>query len=156
MKNYFPLAISTFGACNAFMSGFANNPSKELQAYANQQLIQSYHYLLLTANFGSYVRNRPGFEKQFRALADKAWNNGIELIKHITKRGGVHDFRDRAGIAPLVVATALEVSETVSMAYALEQEKQLALTAHAIHQSYSKPTELNHYDPEVIFYLAKQ
>lgn len=130
--------------CNATYSGFESHV-KHIQAYANDQIIRSFDHLLMAVNFGSYVHNRPGFEKTFRELSDTAWNRGLGLIKHITKRGGSHDFsvRSNRSVSPL------ELSEIESLALALDIEKGLATKAHNIHELYSHANHKAHYDAEV-------
>lgn len=143
--------------CNANYSGFPKNV-QFLQAYANDQLSQSFDYLLLSANFANYVKNRPGFEKQFRELSDTAWERTIGLIKHITKRGGVHDFYTRKSISVAKQHKRIfELDELSALAYALDVEKSLAVEAHSLHERYS---HANHksatYDPEVSHYLEEK
>jgi hypothetical protein len=46
-------------------------------------------------HFGNYEKSREGFEKLFRKLSDSTWDDAIDLIKYITKRGGVMDFAAR-------------------------------------------------------------
>lgn len=104
----------------------------------------------MSANFGTYVKNRPGFEKQFRALSDAAWERSLNLIKHITKRGGQHDFYTRRSVT---VSTpqkrVLELNEISAMAFALDTEKSLALEAHSLHERYSHANHKARYDAEV-------
>lgn len=135
--------------CNANYSGFAQNV-QYLQAYANEHLQKSFDYLLLSANFGTHVKNRPGFEKQFRALSDTAWNHAIGLIKHITKRGGAHDFYSRR-VASVEgqKKRILELDEINALALALDTEKALAAEAHSLHERYSHANHKAHYDAEV-------
>lgn len=121
-----------------------------MQAYANDHLQKSYDYLLLSANFGTHVKNRPGFEKQFRALSDTAWNHAIGLIKHITKRGGSHDFGSKPSSAfDSQKRRTLELDELNALALALDTEKTLAAEAHSLHERYSHANHKAHYDPEV-------
>lgn len=131
--------------CNATFSGFESH-AKHIQAYANDQIIRSFDHLLMAVNFGTYVHNRPGFEKTFRELSDVAWNRGLGLIKHINKRGGSHDFtvRSNRSVSPL------ELSEIESLALALDIEKGLATKAHNIHELYSHANHKAHYDAEVL------
>lgn len=142
--------------CNANYSGFAKNVL-HLQAYANDQLSQSFDYLLLSANFGNYVKNRPGFEKQFRELSDTAWERSINLIKHITKRGGAHDFYQRktTTVAKQNKRT-LELDELSALAYALDVEKNLAVEAHSLHERYSHANHKAQYDAEIAHYLEEK
>lgn len=143
------LFLDNIDDCSADFSGFSSGV-QNLQAYANEQLLKSFDYLLLSANFGTYVKNRPGFEKQFRELSNTAWERSINLIKHITKRGGQHDFFTRRQVT---VSTAqkhvLELNEINALAFALDTEKSLSLEAHSLHERYSHANHKAHYDPEV-------
>jgi len=148
--------IDNIANCNANFSGFSSGV-QHLQAYANEQLLKSYDYLLLSANFGTYVKNRPGFEKQFRALSDAAWERSLNLIKHITKRGGQHDFYTRRSVT---VSTpqkrVLELREIEALAFALDTEKSLSLEAHSLHERYSHANHKSRYDAEVAHYLEEK
>lgn len=133
--------------CNATFSGFqASVP--QLQNYVNEQIVKSFDYLLLSSNFGTFVKNRPGFAKQFKGLSDKAWSRSIDLIKHITKRGGEHKFEDPN--TP-VTKPVLELDEINALSFALDTEKSLALTAHRLHERYSHTNHAHgtRQDPEV-------
>lgn len=104
----------------------------------------------MSANFGTYVKNRPGFEKQFRGLADTAWERSINLIKHITKRGGQHDFYTRrSATVSTPQKRVLELNEINALAFALDTEKQLATEAHSLHERYSHANHKSRYDAEV-------
>lgn len=108
----------------------------------------------MSANFGTFVKNRPGFEKQFRALSDTAWGNGINLIKHITKRGGQHDFYTRrSSTVSTPQKRILELNEIQALALALDTEKSLALEAHGIHERYSYANHKSRYDAEVFIFI---
>lgn len=143
------LLIDNIGNCNANFSGFSTGVD-HVQAYANEQLLKSYDYLLLAANFGTYVKNRPGFEKQFRALSDSAWERSIDLIKHITKRGGQHNFARRRSVTVSTQGNRVsELNEIDALAFALDTEKSLALEAHSLHERYSHANHKSRYDAEV-------
>lgn len=146
---HFSAYIDELIGCNANYSGFAHNV-QFLQSYANSHIQKSFDYLLLSAYFGTHVKNRPGFEKQFRALSDTAWNHGIGLIKHITKRGGAHDFDSKTNSAfDGQKERTLELDELNALALALDTEKTLAAEAHSLHERYSHANHKAHYDPEV-------
>lgn len=141
--------LESLGNCNANFSGFSSSV-QHLQAYANEQLIKSFDYLLLSANFGTYVKNRPGFEKQFRALSDTAWNRAIDLMRHMTKRGGQHDFYTRRSTTDSAPQKRiLELNEINALALALDTEKTLSTEAHGLHERYSHANHKSHYDAEV-------
>jgi len=140
--------------CNAIFSGFPTPKGVEmLQKYANHQIEKSFEYLLLAANFGTFTKNRPGFEKQFRSLADKSWNNGIELIKHITKRGGSHNFAVTSNNK--TEKKSLDLNEMQSLALALDYEKTLSLEAHHVHERYSRAKFPHEYDPEIAHFIEE-
>lgn len=40
-----------------------------------------------SAYFNNYEANREGFSKLYRKLADDAWDDAIDLIKYMAKRG---------------------------------------------------------------------
>jgi len=149
-----PSANADLANCNAVYSGFPKHVGV-LQRYANHQIEKSFEYLLLAANFGTYVKNRPGFEKQFRGLSDKSWGYGIELIKHITKRGGAHDFSVSSSnkTAPKQI---LDLNEINALALTLDYEKTLALEAHHIHEKYSHAKHPTEYDPEIVHFLEEE
>lgn len=149
--NFIFSLIDDLKNCNALYGGFIRNVSM-IQEYANEQIEKSFEYLLLAANFGTYVKNRPGFEKQFRSLSDKSWNNGIELIKHITKRGGSHDFTVNSNTQS-DKKHYLDLNEINALALTLDYEKTLAMKAHRIHEKYSHANHKIEYDPEVRYGL---
>lgn len=51
-----------------------------------------------SSHFGNYQKNRAGFEKLYRKLSDQSWEDSIDLVKFLGKRGGHMDFklRDKA------------------------------------------------------------
>lgn len=138
-------------SCNATFSGFSSS-IHHMQLYANEQLLKSFDYLLLSANFGTYVKNRPGFEKQFRALSDIAWERTIDLIKQMTKRGGEHNFKERHTNEK----STLNLHEFEAMAFALDTEKKLSTQAHNLHERYSHANHRARYDAEIAHYLEEK
>jgi len=140
--------------CNAEIESFTRY-NQTLQAYANEQISRSFQYLLLSANFGSFVKNRPGFKKQFTALSDKAWNNGINIIKHITKRGSEHNF-GAVSAMPKNAPTSLDLNEIQALTLSLVYEKAFLVEAHHIHRSYSHAYHQHHYDPEIAHFMEEK
>ncbi|KAG8232854.1 hypothetical protein J437_LFUL012658 [Ladona fulva] len=67
----------------------------ELQNFANLHITRSFDYLLFATHFGAYQKNREGFGKFFRKLSDDTWEDAIDIIKYITKRGGKMDFESK-------------------------------------------------------------
>lgn len=118
----------------------------DIRKYVKDQVAASYDYLMLASYYGNYVKHRPGFHKQFKSLADKAWSNSIDLIKFITKRGGRMVFDGANNGAQKKI---LELDEIHAMGYALDTEKSLAVNANHIHQKSSHAAHPKHYDADV-------
>jgi len=92
----------------------------------------------MSTHFGNYEKNRPGFHKLYRSLSDEAWADAIELIKHITKRGGTMDFKAHDVSEPEPTRESYTFSELSSLARALDIQKSLAEKAFGIHAEVSK------------------
>lgn len=74
-------------ACDAKYGGISEL-EVDLHSYANGHIETSFEYLLMSTHFGNYETNRDGFKGLFRKLSDKAWNEAINIIKFVSKRGG--------------------------------------------------------------------
>lgn len=125
-----------------------------LQSYANAHISRSFDYLLMSTHFGNYEMSREGFEKLFRKLSDSTWDDAIDLIKYITKRGGTMDFSARITEKELPKDNTSELYELGALARGLDTQKKLAERAFAIHSEAVRRSEHNH-DPEVSSYLEK-
>lgn len=144
-------------SCNSLLGGF-EHAHRDLQSYVNTQLATSYDYLLLGTHFNSYQKNRPGFEKLFKELSEKAWDNAVGLIKHITNRGGSADFNNKQE-KPSTVSrkqVKLEMDEFHALALVLDSEKKLATEAHLLHKRVSHLEGHERYDPEIAQYLEEE
>ncbi|XP_023024932.1 ferritin light chain [Leptinotarsa decemlineata] len=129
----------------------------ELQKFANHHFIRSFEYLLMSTHFANYEKNRAGFEKLFRSLSDSKWEEGIELIKYITKRGGYMNFAAISEDLALEneVDRSFELYELAAVAKALDFEKKFALEAHEIHSEATRKSKSFH-DPEISDHLEKE
>lgn len=107
----------------------------EFIKYTNEYLVRSFEYFFLSAQFGTYIKDRPGFEKLLHGLSDNAWNKGIEMIKEITKRGFAHKFELSSEVQ--AIKSAGNVTELVALAKATQIEKGLLLNANDIHRHHS-------------------
>jgi len=129
----------------------------EFDRYANDYLIRSYEYLFLSAQFGTHLKDRPGFEKVLHGLADGAWNKGFEIIKEVSKRGGQHSFAT-SNIG--VVKAHGNVNEVEALAKAVEIEKKLLVKANDIHRHHSHATlneeKAKGYDAAVAHFLQEE
>ncbi|XP_057326269.1 uncharacterized protein LOC130668156 [Microplitis mediator] len=129
-----PLTDGMMANCNAKYGGI-DQLLVDLQKYANANIETSFEYLLMSTHFGNYGVNREGFKGLYRKLSDRAWDNAIDVIKFITKRGGKMNFNqaprfEKNGKEHRVV----EVSELSSLAKALDTEKQMAKEAIRINE----------------------
>ncbi|XP_063216310.1 ferritin light chain [Bacillus rossius redtenbacheri] len=136
--------------------GAANMIMYDLQSFANDHITRSFQYLLTATHFDNYEKNREGFTKLFRKLSDTAWEDGIKLIKYITKRGGQMNFSSRKQDKLLEKESGTyEIHELGSLSRALDVEKSLAEEAHNIHSEVMRRRE-NYHDPEVGAYLEDE
>lgn len=142
--------------CNAKYGSFEALQA-ELQAYANAQVETSFEFLLMSTHFGNYEANREGFKSLYRKLSDQAWEDAIDVIKYIAKRGGKMNFsqppRSRKNVN--TKGKVLQLNELNSLAKALDTEKQLAdeaLRLHAQAQHHTKQdSSVAHYLEEKFF-----
>ncbi|XP_026313941.1 ferritin, lower subunit [Hyposmocoma kahamanoa] len=147
----------TFQNCNAVYGKYGSNGNvaTEMQAYANLHLERSYQFLLSAAYFNNYQTSRPGFGKLFKKLSDEAWEKSIELIKHVTLRGGVMDFSRRSSQDSSDRHYTVELHELEALAKALDTQKELAERAFHIHKEATKANE-KIYDPEITQFLEEE
>ncbi|XP_059056478.1 ferritin, lower subunit isoform X2 [Achroia grisella] len=144
--------------CNSVYGEYGRhgNVATEMQAYANLHLERSYEYLLSAAYFNNYQTNREGFSKLFKKLSDEAWGKTIELIQHITKRGGEMNFAQRSTHQPAERKNyTVELHELESLAKALDTQKEIAERAFYIHREATRNSQHLH-DPEVAQYLEEE
>jgi len=139
--------------CNSRYGGI-EHVEPELQAYINDELTKSYEYLLLATHFNSYQKNRPGFQKLYQELSDRSFDNTIDLIKQVTRRGGVVDFNYKTSDVHATHET-FDVDELHSLALALDNEKHLARRAINVHLHALNSNLANH-DPEVAHYMEEK
>lgn len=103
--------------------------------YTNEYLVRSYEYFFLSAQFGTYGKDRPGFQKTLKGLSDNAWNRGVDMIKQLAKRGFVHHFNLNGDVE--LITSNSNVTELVALAKAAEIEKGLLTKANDIHRHHS-------------------
>lgn len=146
--------LSGNSVCNARFGGI-DHIEGDVQAYVNHHLTKSYQYLLLATHFNSYQKNRPGFQKLYQGLSDRSFDDTIDLIKQITRRGGRVDFNARHEDPNTISKRqlALEVDELHSLAIALDNEKELAKGAIHVH---TQAAHTAHRDPEMAQYLEEK
>lgn len=138
------------GHCHARAKNFQEE-GHPLSEFANLQLEISYKYLLLATQFNAFMKDRPGFYAKFKALSDRSWAAGQNLIKYITKRGGHVKFIDQKVLNDQTLA---EFNEFQAMAIVLDTEKSLFEKASKIHQIASN--DKVHQDPEVAHYIEEE
>ncbi|PBC28698.1 ferritin light chain [Apis cerana] len=119
-----------------------------LQSYAYGNIEYSFRFLLMSTYLGNYENQREGFKKLYRKYSDEMWENGIDLIKYITKRGGSMNFGQEPKFTPMI--KTLELNEFASLATALEIQKSFANQALKIHEKANKKQDsaIAHYIEE--------
>nr|ATU82881.1 secreted Ferritin-like protein [Pristhesancus plagipennis] len=146
---------SDLQSCNAKFSA-AHQVMPDLQEYVKQHLSQSFQYLLMSTNFGDYEKNRLGFSKLYRKLSDSTWDDAIDLIKYITKRGGTMQFDVEVPAEPNpIFNNNLNMHELESLSRALDMYKSLAEKAHSIHSEVTR-RKTDYHDAETLSYLEKE
>lgn len=149
--------------CTPIYSSFNANSDKsvanDLRQYTSQLVDKSFHFLIMSSAFNMHSLERPGFEKLYRKISDKAWEDAIDLIKYQSRRGsyGYLEKPNKVGNYSKV----LKPDELSSLKFALDYEKTMAKEAHAIHRkishAHSKANsnggDDEHYDPDVAHYL---
>lgn len=125
--------------------------------YSNDQLIRSYEYLFMAAQFSTHSKDRPGFEKVLHGLADGAWAKGIEMIQEASSRGVRHSFKTTNEVSVLAHA---DVNEVEALSLAVEIEKKLLIRANDIHRHHSRAKhdndKGNNYDAGLAHYLEEE
>lgn len=141
--------------CNSRYAGIEHIEG-DVQAYANHELAKSYQYLLMATHFNSYQKNRPGFQKLYQSMSDRSFDNTIELIKQLSRRGGKADFNARHKFRNSIsdAQLALEVDELHSLAIALDAEK--ALANNAVHCHVQATHNKEQRDPEMAHFLEEK
>lgn len=147
--------MSLFPDCSSLIIDKAQY--NDFGKFANDHLIRSYEYLFLSAQFGTHLKDRPGFEKVLHGLSDNAWGKGIEMIKELTKRGAVHSFSNTNEGA---IKPHGDLNEVESIAKAVEIEKSLLIRANDIHRHHSHATlnedKVKGYDAGLAHYLEEE
>ena len=138
---------SELANCNA-KYGAAHEVMKDLQSYVNTHITRNWQYLLMSTYFNNYEKNRAGFSKLYKKLSDTAWEDAIDLIKYIGKRGGKMDFGFRKEDTYRANVDTYEMHELGSLAKALDIQKSLAEESHHIHGEAMRRKQDFH-DPEV-------
>lgn len=130
----------------------------EFIKYSNEYLTRSYEYFFLAAQFGTYTKNRPGFEKLLHGLSDSAWNKGIEMIKEMAKRGVAHHYTLNKEVEN--IKSSANVTELAAIAKAAEIEKSLLIKANDIHRHHSHASLTAApscgYDGSLAHYIAEE
>lgn len=146
-------ATGRLTTCNS-KYGAIDTALVKLQEYVNSHISRSFEYLLMSTHFANYDKNRAGFEQLFRKLSDSTWDDAINLIKYISKRGGSMNFNQRK--VDLTEKTPnYEMYELESLAKALDAQKSLAKDAFNIHEEVTR-RHANTHDPEMSSYIEEK
>lgn len=114
----------------------------------NLQFRTSYKYLLMSMNFNSFLKDRPGFSKLFRQQSDKLFDDSIALVKQLTTRG--YQFEPKAEDVVNVFKKNLivTVSEQTALQKGVENTK--ALLSKALDICRLSDFAMKHYVEEEI------
>lgn len=147
---------SSFALVNA-----SNKIDADFAEYTSQLVDKSFYFLIMSSEFDKYHMDRPGFQKLYRKMSDKAWEDAIDLMKYRSRRG-VDGYLKQPD-QPYDFAKKLSaMTELSSLQTAVEVEKSLATKAHLIHQKVSHDhftksgAEKIHYDPDTAHFLDEK
>lgn len=147
---------------SSFHSTSGRTVENDLRQYTSQLVDKSFHFLLMSSAFNKHSLDRPGFEKLYRKISDKAWEDAIELIKYQSRRGSYGNLvQPNKGEN---YGKVLDVQELSSLQFALDYEKTMAKEAHAIHRKISHAhskagsngDDVYRYDPDAAHYLDEK
>ncbi|XP_017887177.1 ferritin subunit [Ceratina calcarata] len=139
--------------CNA-KYGAIDNLLVDLQGYANAYIDSSFEFLLYSSYFGNYENQREGFKKLYRKFSDEMWEDAIDIIKFITKRGGQMNFNQFPEFKlPHNKSRVIEFVEIESLAKALDIQKQFAKEAIRIH---SRAQPHTNHDASITHYIEEK
>lgn len=149
-------ASNSLSNCNA-KYGAIDQALVELQKYVTTHISRSFEYLMMSTHFANYEKNRVGFEQLFRKMSDSTWDDAIDLIKYISKRGGSMNFNQRSidKVNPGEETGNYEMYELESLAKAVDMQKQLAADAFHIHEEVTRRHDNNH-DPEISSFIEER
>ncbi|XP_033323975.1 ferritin 2 light chain [Megalopta genalis] len=157
-RNDKPIDGITLPECSAKYGSIAlnvNNFETGLQKFAVANLHESFHLLYLSTYFGNYKVNREGFKKLYRHYSDKLWEDAIDIMKYLTKRGGKMNFQHSVDNELHIKGDGklTTVSELGSLGLVLDHMKVLAKAAFEIHASHSG---VKQNDPAIAHYIEEK
>ncbi|KAK9509032.1 hypothetical protein O3M35_006444 [Rhynocoris fuscipes] len=143
--------------CNATYSG-VHLVMTDLHEYVMHHLSHSFQYLFMSATFANYEKHREGFAKLYRKYSDSTWEDAIDLIKYIGKRGDSMNFDVNPPDEPnerFAQNFNYNMHELESLSRALDMHKHLAIKAHTIHSEVTKRKH-DYHDAETLSYLEEK
>lgn len=144
------------------LEGASRQINDDFEEYTSQLADKSFYFLLMSSQFNKHDMDRPGFNKLYRQIADKAWEDTIDLIKYRSRRGANGYLKQLDQSTTSNHTSKLSaMKELSSLQTALDIEKILAKQAHTIHKKVShdhslKGVEKMHYDPDTAHYLDEK
>ncbi|XP_037954665.1 ferritin, chloroplastic-like [Teleopsis dalmanni] len=139
--------------CNASLTNYTTT---QVYDYVGDLLYSSYVYLYMTTSFRAQ-NYRPGFQKLYQELSDKHFDEAIDLIKHITERGGSINIMKLNAITKNYNEYHKD-DELLSLGFALDIEKELFKEAADIHNGGEVKfhTFYKSVDPEIAHYFGEK
>ena len=141
--------------CNA-KHGQIDKLEPRLQQYANYNHLSSFQYLLMSSHFGNYEAHREGFKALYRKLSDQSWEDTINVLKYLGKRGGKANFNQLPHNVDVMQNKKFDLDEIKSLSKALDMQKGLAAEASRIHSEALRHENHDYEDAGIIHYLQEQ
>lgn len=140
---------STSISCDASYGGIANL-EEQLQIFVNHNLYLSFYFLLLSTHFGNLKEQRDGFKKLYRKYSDDMWEDTVDTMKFMVKRGGKISFAERH---MKNTSEVFEYDEIESLAKALDKHKAFMGDAFELHD---KASRHGVHDPSIAHFIEEK
>lgn len=96
------LSTDVHDSCHSQVGTFQSTHAPQYKKVINRALALAMKYMAISSHFGRDTNHRLGFQKLFRGASDERFQQAVDMIKYVVKRGGtVKDALDVQMPAPL-------------------------------------------------------
>lgn len=82
------LSTDVHDECNSQLGTFNEYHAPQYKKVINKALVLAMKYMTISSNFGRDTNHRMGFKKLFRDSSDERFQQAVDMIKYVVKRGG--------------------------------------------------------------------
>ncbi|XP_043200890.1 ferritin-1, chloroplastic-like [Amphibalanus amphitrite] len=125
------LSTSVHDDCNSDVGTFLAAHAPNYKHVLRKSLSLSLKYLAISSHFGSDLNHRLGFKKLFREASDQRFDQAIDMIKYVIKRGG--NVKEHLNVK--VTAAPLRPQALSSLGLALADAKDMYAEQARLHSA---------------------